>query len=136
MTSDTSLHNWIGKYGLECAPKNEFGYFGSAYFAGIVISCLIIPRLSDIYGRKWFAIFGSSLHILSALVIIFSTSFKLTLFCLFMVGFAMGARCFVGYAFITEHMKQSDSAKVTSATFFLDSMGIFFASLYFKYISR
>ena len=103
---------------------------------GVVISCIIIPRLSDKYGRKYLSIFGSSLHILAAIVIIFSTSFKLTLAMLFIAGFAMGARCFVGYAFMTDHMKLSDTSKVTSATFFFDSMGIFFAAIYFKHISR
>ena len=48
----SSLYNWVEQFKLECAPKNEFGLFGSLFFFGLVISALILPRLSDSYGRK------------------------------------------------------------------------------------
>ena len=50
---DSSLYNWIEQFELQCAPKNEFGMFGSLFFAGINISSLIMPRLCDNYGRKF-----------------------------------------------------------------------------------
>ena len=35
-----------------CESKFKLGLLGSSYFVGIVSSVLVIPTLSDIYGRK------------------------------------------------------------------------------------
>ena len=48
----TSLHNWVEKLDLACLPSENIGYIGSAYFVGVLISVLVIPRIADIYGRK------------------------------------------------------------------------------------
>ena len=135
-SADYSLYNWIEQFDLECAPKSEFGLFGSIYFAGAVISSLIVPRISDKYGRKLITIIGLMAHMVGATVILFSHSLKNSLTMILLIGFAMGGRCFVGYAFMTEHMRTKDASKVTSATFFVDSLGIFVASIYFKFISK
>ena len=37
---------------LSSIIKTEFGYFGSILFIGLVLSSLILPRLSDTFGRK------------------------------------------------------------------------------------
>jgi len=54
----------------------------------------------------------------------------------FVIGLAMGGRMFVGYVWMTEHMQTKYVANATAALFFIDSLGIFFASIYFKYISK
>ena len=40
------------KLDLVCEPPEHVGYIGSAYFVGVLISVLTIPRLADVYGRK------------------------------------------------------------------------------------
>ena len=32
---DSSLENWVEQFKLECAPKTEWGYFGSLYFESV-----------------------------------------------------------------------------------------------------
>lgn len=54
----TTLYNWIEQFELQCAPKSDFGKFGSLFFIGVVISSFIFPRISDIYGRKKIAMLG------------------------------------------------------------------------------
>ena len=54
----------------------------------------------------------------------------------FFMGFAMGARVFVGYVWMTENMRLKDVPTCTALLFFIDSMGIFVASIYFKYIGK
>ena len=51
------------------------------------------------------------------------------------MGLAMGARVFVGYVWMTENMRTKDVPNATAFLFFFDSMGIFVAAMYFKYIS-
>ena len=51
-SSSLSLYNWIEEFELYCAPKFEFGLFGSLYFIALVVSSLIFPALSDRIGRR------------------------------------------------------------------------------------
>jgi len=54
--------------------KLKFGMFGSLYLAGVVVGCAIMPRLGDTVGRKRIAVIGNILHLISACVILLSTS--------------------------------------------------------------
>ena len=49
-----SLENYFVRLNMECKSHKEIGKIGSTLFIGIVLGCLFIPRLADIYGRKWF----------------------------------------------------------------------------------
>ena len=51
--SNTSLHNWVEQLDLTCANPDDVGFIGSSYFIGVMVSVLILPRLSDLVGRKW-----------------------------------------------------------------------------------
>lgn len=52
-TTDTEyLDNWVQKLDLLCESKERLGLLGSAYFVGILTAMIIIPQLSDFYGRK------------------------------------------------------------------------------------
>ena len=61
-TSERSLENWISYYKIECAPKSQIGLFGTTFFVGIVLGCAILPRMSDIYGRKALTLVGLAIH--------------------------------------------------------------------------
>jgi MFS family permease len=51
MESSTSLNNWIEYMDLRCAPGWVIGFFGSAYFIGVVTGTLLLSRYGDIVGR-------------------------------------------------------------------------------------
>lgn len=134
--SPISLNNWIQQFNLQCAPKNQFGLFGSSFFIGLVIGSFIVPRLSDLYGRKKMVIFGSTSHFIASMMVLITHSFGLSIAMIFIMGFSMGGRALTGFVFMSEHMKTKHVARVTSLYFFMDSSSIFWAALYFKYVSR
>jgi MFS family permease len=76
------------------------------------------------------------MHIFASFLIVFATSLGFSLLMVFIMGFSLGGRMFVNYVWMVEHMKKSDAAKATSWLFFIDSFGIFNASIYFRYISK
>ena len=84
--------------------KSKFGLFGSLFFVGVVLGSIILPRLSDVIGRKTVLIFGILLHLIPCAIILFSSNLNLALLLIFFVGFAMAGRVFVGYVFLTEHL--------------------------------
>lgn len=134
--SHRTLHNWIDRFQLQCAPKNTFGYFGSLWFAGLVVGSFTLPRLSDNFGRKKFVIFGAILHIFSTLVILITTSFNTALTMTFFAGIAMAGRVFVGYVWMTENMPAEKVPMATAALFAGDSSNLVWVSLYFQYVSK
>jgi len=48
----------------------------------------------------------------------------------------MSGRAFVGYLWISESLRIRDTTRSTAFVFFIDSLGIFFSAIYFKYISK
>ena len=134
--SPSSLKNWIEKFQMQCSPKTSFGYFGSVFFIGVALSSLIFPRLSDLIGRKHVAIIGNLLHVFAGKLIFMSDSQMLTFIMCFVQGFGMGGRVFIGFFWMTENMRTSDVPKATTIIFFVDALCIFFASIWFKYISK
>ena len=47
-----SLHNWIEQLDAYCLPKAYIGIIGAMAFFGLFLGSLVLPPLSDIYGRK------------------------------------------------------------------------------------
>lgn len=48
-----TLNNWVQQLGMQCSEKKAFGLLGTLIFTGWTVTAIIVPRLSDMYGRKW-----------------------------------------------------------------------------------
>lgn len=101
-----------------------------------MLGSLILPRLSDIYGRRKVALFGNILHIIAAISILLTTNFRIALFLIFMMGVDMGARVLVGYVFMSENIPDEFLGKNTIFMFSMDALGTFISSLFFLYASK
>ena len=66
-SQDISLEIWMESLDLYCklislikccigTPKYLIGLIGSMFFVGWTVGCIALPRLADLYGRKWFFI--------------------------------------------------------------------------------
>jgi MFS family permease len=72
------------------------------YFAGYTTSAVILPRLSDMYGRKY-VYFGSMVgHLLIFLGMLISRSLDLTIGLMVLFGFFSLGRASVGYIYMQE----------------------------------
>jgi hypothetical protein len=51
---DEYIDNWESpdKFDLLCEPKFKVGLLGSCFFIGVVATMLVIPPLSDAFGRR------------------------------------------------------------------------------------
>ena len=134
--SPTTLHNWVEKFKMTCEPNSSFGYFGSVFFLGVSLSSLILPRLSDLIGRRQVAIAGNLVHFIGGKIIFLSTSMWLTVFSCFIQGFGFGGRVFIGYIWMTENMDTTDIPFATCLMFFFDALCLFVCSIYFKHVSK
>lgn len=75
------------------------------------------------------------MHIFAGLNILYTTNLQWALFNCWLMGFGTAGRMFVMYVWLIENMRSVDAPKVTSVMFFIDSLGIFNAAIYFRFIS-
>jgi MFS transporter, putative metabolite:H+ symporter len=99
------------------------------FFAGLVIGSFILPRLSDKYGRRKLALMGNYMHMVTATIFLVSHNLKISLLMIFVMGFGMGGRVFVGYVWMSENMRIKDVAKATAIMFTIDALCILIAAL-------
>lgn len=121
---------------MQCSPKKEFGYFGTIYFIGAIIGSMIVPRLSDIFGRKLFNLGCTFIHVLACGIVLFTSNLQIAYIGMAMQGFTMLGRALIGIVWLSESMQIKYTTKSTSLLFFIDAFGILYSSIYFKYISK
>jgi MFS family permease len=135
-TDPSSLNNWIQHFDLECAPKSQWGLFGALFFGGVTTGSLILPRLSDKFGRRIMALTGNLLHLVPASIFMLSHNLNFSLLCIYIMGIGMGGRVFVGYIFMSENMRVKDVPKATAIMFTLDALCLGIAAIFFNKISK
>ena len=66
-SDDEYIENWVGpdKFNLLCEPKWKIGLLGSMFFIGVVATMLVLPPLSDAYGRRYTFLFTLILSIIA-----------------------------------------------------------------------
>ena len=106
------------------------------YYGGGVLGAFIVPRLSDLYGRKPFVIGCALLHVFASIFLLSLDNLTVAYAMIFIQGFCMPGRAIVGYIWFTESIIKEHVTTSTSLIFFVDSFGNFFASLYFRYLSK
>jgi MFS family permease len=77
---------------------------------------LWMPRLSEIYGRAKFFKFAMALNTIMFSILMFSRSYALNLFSIFVVGFFTSMRTGVGWPYLLELVPKS--SRPLHATFF------------------
>lgn len=99
-----SLNNLIAQFDFYCAPKWKIGLLGFSFLFGIVLGCLTIARLGDIYGRKPIYRLGLYMHLAVSVCMCFLTtrSFVFLYILLLFFGMSVTARYYVGYSFNLE----------------------------------
>ena len=135
-SEQTSLHNWVEQLDLTCTSDSAIGFIGSVYFIGIMISVLTLPRVSDLYGRKW-VILGCSLL---QLPIYFWTFWMSTLIecylCFFVMGLGFGGSISTNSLYLQEFMQKRHRAVALMVGQIIEGLTVATLILYFMYISK
>ena len=76
-------------------------------FLGWAIASIVLPRISDIYGRKYLFLGLMVLNFVVGVVLLFSRSIWLTMGMQFLVGWVAVGRWTIGYIMLQEFVPQS-----------------------------
>ena len=87
---------------LACISKGEIGLIGSMQFVGWALASTFLPRLADMYGRKYVFLFSLLLQLLSMAATFFSENSKLTTGIMFFLGFSGVGRCSICFLWLME----------------------------------
>jgi MFS family permease len=114
-----SLNNWVNQIDLYCASSFEIGLFGSMFFFGYLISCVVFPPLADVYGRKPFVIAVCIMHTLCFFSFLFIPSIASFYATIFVFG-AMGPlKNMIAYTHLMEFLP-SKVSEISGFIFFMD----------------
>ena len=87
-----SINSLFNRIHLECESKKKIGLIGSSLFMGLGLSCLVVLRISDIYGRKVLATIGNALILVFYCTFLNLKSIEMTIAIYFLggIGVSMG----------------------------------------------
>lgn len=134
--SPNSFRNWVDpdKLDLTCTDSSLIGLMGSAYFLGFAISSGIVPRISDIMGRKWPYISSLIFQTIAYLLIILSTNLYGTIAYYLMVGLAAGGRVSIGTMWLSEFIPLKYQSTIVTMINCGDASVMIFQSIYYIFI--
>lgn len=96
------IDNWVDQYELLCEPKWKIGLIGSMYFAGVVSTILLIPWLSDKWGRRWIVTSCYSILILATIGLMLASNLTTLYILVFIIGSTFGGRIISGMNWLVE----------------------------------
>lgn len=99
---DNNLKNLTGKLKLECISDTAMGFIGSCYFIGFMAGALFIPRLADIFGRRWIIIAGLLCNVVGVILVVFANSLSFIYAAMIILGLQSPATMQVSFVMITE----------------------------------
>ena len=103
---------------------------------GIVVGCLTVTRLGDIYGRKPLFQLGLLIHITVFSVLIFCHSIPFAFILIFISGYSVTMKLYVGYTYNVEMMPKQYQVLASTCQFCFESLVFVFCCFYFLYISK
>ena len=100
------LDNWVEQINLYCIDSFQAGLIGSSFFVGTFSGSFVLPRASDIYGRKPLTLIGLVIFFAVVAASYFVKNLYLLYFIIFMGGISETGRYYVAYVYAVEMMPQ------------------------------
>ncbi|CDW90392.1 UNKNOWN [Stylonychia lemnae] len=133
---ESSLHNWVQSLDLTCESPAKLGLLGSIYFVGWAIAAIFLPRLSDIFGRKYVYFISMLLHAIMYLGMIISRNLNLTIVLMGFFGFFSLGRTSVGYLYMQELTPTKQQTFIGTFLQIVNGSIASLIAIYFLYVSK
>ena len=85
-----------------CASSSKIDVLLFAFYIGITVTVLWVPRLSDKRSRKWFQAFAVIFDLIMYTILLFAKSYGLVVFVLFCMGLTKPQRVQIGWVYLLE----------------------------------
>lgn len=126
-----SIHNWISKPDLMCAPKLKIGLVGSSFFIGWALTTTWLPRFADLYGRKNLYKISQVCDLLIFTAIFFAYNLETFIALIFFIGVLTSLRINVGFIYMLEFIPKRSQAYFGTAWCIIDASIMLWVTIYF-----
>lgn len=136
---DEYIDNWVSpnKLDLLCEPKYKIGLLGSMYFAGVVVTILFVPYISDkCCGRRNIFLIFFAIFDIGFLGLIISTNLIETYVFLFIMGACFAGRIVVGLTYLIEMLNPHISQRIIIIFFFSEPVLLILLTMWYQFIDR
>ena len=131
-----SYNNWVQRFDLHCASGGKIGLIGSSLFIGWVTTLLIVPRISDRYGRVMLMRIGNLVSFLAYTGILLTTRYEMLIACIFTLGAMATIRVQISTLYFYELVTRKVYPRVSTVFATCGTMPGILIALYFKYMSK
>ena len=107
-TSPDSWYNFVDpdKLDLTCTNGTLIGLIGSAYFIGFGISCIFVPRMGDLYGRRITFLVCMWLQTVAYMLVYYTKSLNLTVIYFGIIGICQPGRLIISTMIMCEYSEE------------------------------
>lgn len=136
---DEYIDNWVSpeKLDLLCEPKYKIGLLGSLYFAGVVVTILWVPIVSDrCCGRRLIFLISMGVFLVAFLGLIWSHNLIETYVYLFILGACFAGRIVIGLTYLLELMDPSKAKAIVVYFFLSEPILLILLTMWYQFIDR
>lgn len=134
-TDAAYLNNWVDKLGMLCESQSNIGFLGSSYYIGIVVAMLVIPALSDCYGRKTVFVATMILQVFSQYGLMVAQNLHEATFYMIIAGACWPGKRVAGLNYQLEFIPESLQANYITFFSMFDYPSLLLISMLYQYIS-
>jgi MFS family permease len=109
---------------------------GSMYFVGYSISCLFVPRIADMYGRRWPYIISMSIQVLAFIGLLVCKNLMGVLCLILLFGLCGGGRSTVGFLYLMELVPKKDKRFTGTLNVAFDSFIYTMTAFFFWFMCK
>lgn len=131
-----SIHNLIEQLNFHCEPDYKIGLFGSCFLLGMVVGCVTLTRMGDVYGRKRVFLAGMCSQVLATIGLLVSHEQLIHYILLLVLGWAVTGKQFVGYSYLIELQPESKQVMTGSIEFMFEAVAYFSVCAFFYWVSK
>ena len=128
------------KFKMDCSSEFTISLFGMLFFTGYAIGNLIIPVLSDHYGRKKIFVCNMLVRLFSFISLLLLPNdyncIYIIMAIFFIGGFNSAGRMMVGYCYMIEMAPTKDRSWMCTVWDIHDGTMMIWVTIYYVYVSK
>jgi hypothetical protein len=134
--SELTLYNWVKQLDLYCWDKNTIEDISSSFFVGAFAGSFVLPRFSDVVGRKPMFLLGLSIYMCVLILVLVCTDFYFMCVLIFFGGVGETGRYYVAYVYLVEFVPDHRQSLCGLLIFVVFGVAQMFFASYFAIITK
>ena len=124
------------RYDTLCKERSRFGFFALYFFFGIVSTIILVPKLSDLYGRRWLFIVTMAVSTVAQFVLLVSDDLLVAQIMMFFLGTTFGGKMIVALSYLIEFMTSYFIETIVFIVLIVEPIITILITFWYQFIDR